>query len=103
MFCYSHSKKHLEDNDQNITEANIKGAMKRPIKVNGHKGGRVDIYFCSSVCSIAQLVSRIPSEPEYFLVNFSATGKIAAHLRGSCLYLILIRKSKETHFITNTY
>ena len=62
-----------------------------------------NVWLCSSVCSIAQLVSRIPSEPEYFLVNFSATGKIAAHLRGSCLYLILIRKSKETHFITNTY
>ena len=53
--------------------------------------------------SIAQLVSRIPSEPEFFLVNFSAIVKIATHLRGSCLYLILIRKSKETHFITNTY
>ena len=25
--------------------------MKRPIKVNRHKGGRVDIYFCSSVGS----------------------------------------------------
>ena len=34
---------------------------------------------------------------------FSAIGKIAAHLRESCLYLILIRKSKETYFITNSY
>ena len=30
---------------------------------------------------------RISSEPEFFvLVNFSAIGKIAAYLRGSCLY-----------------
>ena len=51
MFCYTHLKKSLKDNDQNITEANIKRAMKRPIKVNRHKGGRVDIYFCGSVGS----------------------------------------------------
>ena len=63
-----------------------------------------NVWLCSSVCNIAQLASRIPSEPEFFvLVNFSAIGKIAAHLRGSCLYFILVRESKETNFITNSY
>ena len=47
---------------------------------------------------------RISYEPEFFvLVNFSAISKIAAHLRGSCLCLILIHKSKETYFITKKY
>ena len=43
--------------------------MKRPIKVNRHKGGRVDINFRSSVGSnILGGLVEIPSEPEFFLV-----------------------------------
>ena len=39
---------------------------------------------------------RISSEPEFFvLVNFSLISKIAAHLRGSCLYLILIKSQSK--------
>ena len=64
--------------------------MERLIKVNRHKGGRVDIYFCSSVGSSAREAwVQILSEPEFFSVFFSAIGKIAANLRGSCLSLIL--------------
>ena len=67
------------------------------------------VWLCSSVCSIAQLVSgwhgfeSRPSLNLFFTVNFSAIGKIAAHLRGSCLHLILIHNSKETYFVTNSY
>ena len=62
MFCYTHLKKSFKDNDQNITEANIKRAMKRPIKVNRHKGGRVDIYLCGSVgSSVPGALVQIPS------------------------------------------
>ena len=66
MFCYTHLKKHLKDNDQNITEANIQifkySAMERPIKVNRHKGGGVDIYFWREAWV------QIPSESEFFSV-----------------------------------
>ena len=50
-----------------------------------------NVWLWSSVCSIAQLVSgwhgfeSRPSLNLFFTVNFSAIGKIAAHLRGSCL------------------
>ena len=59
-------------------------------------------WLWSSVCSIAQLVSgwhgfeSRPSLDLFFTVNFSAIDKTAAHLRGSCLNLILIHNSKET-------
>ena len=77
--------------------------MERPIKVNRHKGGRVDIYFSSSVDSSAQEAwVQIPSEPGFFYVLFSAIGKIAAHLRGSCLSLILHRQLQRNYFFTNT-
>ena len=68
-----------------------------------------NVWLWSSVCSIAQLVSgwhgfkSRPSLNLFFTVNFSAIGKIAAHLRGSCLNLILIHNSKETYFVTNSY
>ena len=68
-----------------------------------------NVWLWSSVCSIAQLVSgwhgfeSRPSLNLFFTVNFSAIGKIAAHLRGSCLNLILIHISKETYFVTNSY
>ena len=67
------------------------------------------VWLWSLVCSIAQLVSgwhgfeSRPSLNLFFTVNFSAIGKIAAHLRGSCLHLILIHNSKETYFVTNSY
>ena len=55
--------------------------------------------------SVAQLVVmfweawfQIPSEPEFFSVFFSAVGKIAAHLRGSCLFLILHRQLQRNQF-----
>ena len=42
---------------------------------------------------------RISSEPKFFvLVNFSSIGKIAAHLRGSCLYLIFNPQVKRNLF-----
>ena len=67
MFCYTHLKNHLKDNDQNITEANIKG---RP----GFKSRPNQNFSYSS---------------------FSAIGKIAAHLQGSCLSLILHRQLQK--------
>ena len=46
--------------------------MERPIKLNRHKGGGVDIYFWREAWV------QILSEPEFFSVFFSAVGKIAA-------------------------
>ena len=66
--------------------------MERPIKVNRHKGGGVDIYFWREAWV------QILSEPEFFSVFFSAVGKIAAHLRGSCLFLILHRQLQRNQF-----
>ena len=90
MFCYTHLKKTFEGQWPEYNWSKYSGAMERLIKVNRHKGGRVDIYFCSSVGSSAREAwVQILSEPEFFSVFFSAIGKIAANLRGSCLSLIL--------------
>ena len=53
--------------------------MERPIKVNRHKGGGVDIYFWREAWV------QIPSESEFFSVFFSVIGKIAAYLTLCCL------------------
>ena len=83
-------KKTFEGQWPEYNWSKYSGAMERLIKVNRHKGGRVDIYFCSSVGSSAREAwVQILSEPEFFSVFFSAIGKIAANLRGSCLSLIL--------------
>ena len=88
-------KKTFEGQWPEYNWSKYSGAMERPIKVNRHKGGRADIYFSSSVDSSAQEAwVQIPSE-QVFSVLFSAIGKIAAHLRGSCLSLILLRAAPK--------
>ena len=73
--------------------------MGRPVKVNGHKGVKVDIYFYSSVgSSVIGDLGSIPSEPEFFSVFFSVIGKIAAHVRGSCLSLTLHRQLQRNYY-----
>ena len=42
-------KKTFEGQWPEYNWSKYSGAMERPIKVNRHKGGGVDIYFCSSV------------------------------------------------------
>ena len=63
---------------------------------------------CGFVASPNQYLGGMGSNPVRALTcflqsTFPAIGKIAAHLRGSCLHLILIRKSKQTYFITDSY
>ena len=90
-------KKTFEGQWPEYNWSKYSGAMERPIKVNRHKGGGVDIYFWREAWV------QIPSEPEFFSVFFSAVGKIAAHLRGSCLFFILHRQLQRNHFFfTNT-
>ena len=90
-------KKTFEGQWPECNWSKYSGAMERPIKVNRHKGGGVDIYFWREAWV------QILSEPEFFSVFFSAVGKIAAHLRGSCLFFwFYIGSSKEINFFTNT-
>ena len=85
-------KKTFEGQWPEYNWSKYSGAMERPIKVNRHKGGGVDIYFWREAWV------QILSEPEFFSVFFSAVGKIAAHLRGSCLFLILHRQLQRNQF-----
>ena len=85
-------KKTFEGQWPEYNWSKYSGAMERPIKVNRHKGGGVDIYIWREAWV------QIPSEPEFFSVFFSAVGKIAAHLRGSCLFFILHRQLQRNQF-----
>ena len=72
--------------------------MGRPIKVNRHKGGKVDIYFCSSVGS--SVIGGLGCFDNILFVNDSSVIKKKISLfdltmcsqsgRGECLFWVVI-------------
>ena len=101
MFCYTHIKKRFEGQWPDYNWSKYSGAMERPIKVNRHKGGRVDIYFRSSVGS--NILGGLGSNPVrawiFLSLPFLQLVKLQLTCKDHVFLLFYIGSSKKINFL----
>ena len=85
-------KKTFEGQWPEYNWSKYSGAMERPIKVNRHKGGGVDIYFRREAWV------QIPSEPNFSQFSFLLLVKLRLTCEDHASFWFYIGSSKEINF-----